>query len=387
MTYLFSVPLRRLVVDILTHKQNQSRTQNLSILTTHHIVTKIFSTRKIDYTKVLYSRIEYNSIKAPIQERHHSKMPKSNALIIAGLLSTAHAFTLPISPQQTNTNPTTLLHALKPSSSSKSSSLTRSSFLVTVPSLLFTTAATLTSNPSQANALVKGNAPPPKKQKSEVKCTNVEECQEQAEKSLAAEKEAAEKAAAEADASILKTATGTRYIDSEVGDVNSPTCRMGDSVEIYYKVLKLGKRSYDGLSGEGTVVFSRGYGLEDDEDLNAKTRKTFACTLGSPQLIAALSDAMPGMHVGTIRRISVTPQMGWEVPSKECDGGPGGKGAGGELKTDYVVVPTATMVSTESCFDKDKSPFPNSYAQQRRMAQRFDQSLIIEVELVKILEK
>merc|ERR1712071_139732 len=105
------------------------------------------------------------------------------------------------------------------------------------------------------------------------------------------------------------------------------------------------------------------------------------------QLIAALSDALPGMHLGTVRRISVSPQMGWETPSKDCDGGPGGKGAGGEIRTDYVVVPTATMVSTESCFDKEKIPFPNNYAQQRRMAQRFDQSLIMEVEMVQILNK
>jgi hypothetical protein len=62
--------------------------------------------------------------------------------------------------------------------------------------------------------------------------------------------------------------------------------------------------------------------------------------------------------------------------------GPGGQGSGGELKTDYVVVPTATMVATEICFDKSKLPFPERYDQQRRMAQRFDQSLIMEVALV-----
>lgn len=30
--------------------------------------------------------------------------------------------------------------------------------------------------------------------------------------------------------------------------------------------------------------------------------------------------------------------MGWEKPDRACDGGPGGQGAGGEIKTDYVVV-------------------------------------------------
>jgi len=81
---------------------------------------------------------------------------------------------------------------------------------------------------------------------------------------------------------------------------------------------------------------------------------------------------------------AITPQKGWERPTKICDGGPGGSGAGGDLKTDYVVVPTATMVATESCFDQTKIPFPTTYAQQRRMAQRFDQSLIMEVNVVEI---
>ena len=91
------------------------------------------------------------------------------------------------------------------------------------------------------------------------------------------------------------------------------------------------------------------------------------------------------MAVGSVRRISVTPQNGWEKNTKQCDGGPGGSGAGGELKTDYVVVPTATMVEQEACFDKTKLPFPTMYAQEGGMAQRFDQSLSVEVWLVNVL--
>ena len=71
---------------------------------------------------------------------------------------------------------------------------------------------------------------------------------------------------------------------------------------------------------------------------------------GDNQVIRALNDAVPGMAVGGLRRISVTPQNGWEKNTKSCDGGPGGSGAGGDLKTDYVVVPTATMVEQEACF-------------------------------------
>jgi hypothetical protein len=45
------------------------------------------------------------------------------------------------------------------------------------------------------------------------------------------------------------------------------------------------------------------------------------------------------------------------------------------------------MVATEVCFDKSKLPFPtNNFAEQRRMAQRFDQSLILEVELLRVVK-
>ena len=126
---------------------------------------------------------------------------------------------------------------------------------------------------------------------------------------------------------------------------------------------------------------SIGYGLEDGEDKAGV--KSFSFAVGQDDsVIGALNDGIVGQKIGSTRRISITPQMGWEKASKECDGGPGGSGSGGELKTDYVVVPTATMVATEICFDKEKRPFPKTYAEQRRMAQRFDQSLIIEVELV-----
>jgi hypothetical protein len=83
-------------------------------------------------------------------------------------------------------------------------------------------------------------------------------------------------------------------------------------------------------------------------------------------------------------KLKVRPDRGWRKPGRQCDGGPGGQGAGGDLKTDYVVVPSATVVAAEACFDTTKLPFPPGYAQQRRMAQRFDQSLILEVEVVNI---
>jgi FKBP-type peptidyl-prolyl cis-trans isomerase len=244
-----------------------------------------------------------------------------------------------------------------------------------------------------AHALVKGVSPPPPKSASleqlrPKKCTNVEECQAAAE--LREQQEREQQQANQVPA--LVTAKGTRYRDVQLkGSVvannnnnnkNDRIVTVGDDVTVYYKVLKLGKRSYDGLSGEGTVVFSRGYGFEDDE--SAPRQKSWTTTVGATNNIAAFNDAVLGMSVGGIRRLVVLPDMGWRKPGRQCDGGPGGLGAGGDLKTDYVVVPTATMVATEACLDASKQPYPNTYAQQRRMAQRFDQSLILEVEVVNI---
>jgi FKBP-type peptidyl-prolyl cis-trans isomerase len=196
--------------------------------------------------------------------------------------------------------------------------------------------------PPPAHALVKGNAPPPKKKQGERSCTNVEECQQ-----LAEEKEAAEREAA-ADQSEPPSVTqlGTRYKDVRVVPVEGGRRRAaqtGDVVELYYKVLKLGKRSYDGLSGEGTVVFSRGYGLEDDED--APRTSSFQTILGGYNTITALNDAVVGMAAGDVRRFAVTPEAGWRKPGRACDGGPGGSGAGGDLKT-YYVRPTTTHGAT-----------------------------------------
>jgi len=61
---------------------------------------------------------------------------------------------------------------------------------------------------------------------------------------------------------------GTKFLDVEGPGNSNKVAEAGDSVDMHYRVLKIGKRSYDGLSGEGTVVFPRGYALEDDDKEN-----------------------------------------------------------------------------------------------------------------------
>jgi hypothetical protein len=109
-----------------------------------------------------------------------------------------------------------------------------------------------TSIPGPANALVKGVSPPPKKSVGDKpKCTNVEECQ-----ALAEQREQELREEVEQGPPPKVTASGLRYRDLEDGI--GAVLKDGDDIQLYFKVLKLGKRSYDGLSGEGTVVFSRG---------------------------------------------------------------------------------------------------------------------------------
>jgi hypothetical protein len=128
----------------------------------------------------------------------------------------------------------------------------------------------------------------------------------------------------------MMTKGGVKYRDLTVGQ-GEQEVSSGDEVRLYFKVLKLGKRSYDGLSGEGTVVFSRGYGFEDDEDKPGT--KFFQTVVGNTANIAALNEALVGMKTDGIRRFAILPQKGWERAVAACDGGPGGSGAGGEVKT------------------------------------------------------
>ena len=217
--------------------------------------------------------------------------------------------------------------------------------------------AILSSCPQPSYALVKGNAPPPKRKVSTStstssdnqggvsdglqqlqpisKCRNVEECQEMEERLADIEaKQYAERAANNPKPKTVGVGGRTKYLDVVDSTTTATTAattidndneqvivaKLGDIATIHYKVLKIGKRSYDGLSGEGTVVFSRGYGLEDDEQLVGDHNFTF--TIGEPSIIQALNDAIPGMSVNSnsVRRIGITPQNGWEKNTIECAG-------------------------------------------------------------------
>eukprot|EP00953_Heterococcus_sp_UTEX-ZZ885_P005228 3293-Heterococcus_DN1.PRE.2 len=176
---------------------------------------------------------------------------------------------------------------------------------------------------SPASALIKGNAPPTAEerqrrklaQENEVKSRSMTEAYDAGER-----REIAMRTKAEADEVLIgeestfrTTATGVRYKDQSLGQGAEVT--KGSAVDLRYRVLKLGKRSYDGLSGEATLVFSLGYGEDDDKE------GTFITVpVGGGKLISAVDEAIVGMHVGGRRRVLVRPDrdQGWKKSDPNC---------------------------------------------------------------------
>ena len=170
---------------------------------------------------------------------------------------------------------------------------------------------------------MKGSAPPPKAAKLEKRtCKTIDECEE-----IGRKKEA--ELFDEADEeSISKTKAGDAYRDLVQGEGGGSPVQDGSVVEVKYRVLRLGKRSRDGLSGEASPIFSFGYGEDDDKE----TDTTFL-TIGSPYVVPALNEGLKGMRPGGRRRINVRPERGWKLPDSIC------------LKTytDVTIVPTTKV--------------------------------------------
>ncbi len=129
-----------------------------------------------------------------------------------------------------------------------------------------------------SNALVKGNAPPAQEeagQRSAGQSTKVLQCQRMPGDSQEGG-DAAGPGVAALTASRPKPGIahgGTKYLDS-VQEASSPpptaaaaaaVIKASDTVDVHCKVLKIRKSSFDGLSAKGTVIFSQGYALEDDD--------------------------------------------------------------------------------------------------------------------------
>jgi len=206
-----------------------------------------------------------------------------------------------------------------------------------------------------AEALVKGVAPPEgygrgggKKDLSlnadGKKITNKQEALE-----IGREREAA--LFSKEDGKFSVTEEGDRYRDEKVGE--GEEVGEGSVVNIKYRVLRLGKRSRDGLSGEASLIFSFGYGEDDDKESDM-----LAITIGETALVPALESAIYGMNEGGKRRISVRPERGWRKSDANC----GGRDIGKTVDVGTAIgLPGGAVTETESCMDNVRIPGPKTF--------------------------
>ena len=102
-----------------------------------------------------------------------------------------------------------------------------------------------------ADALVKGSAPPPKASRGEKRtCKTIDECEEVGRQRAAAAFDA------QNDQPFYTTKDGVRWRDVREG--SGGEVGRGDGVLLKYRVMRLGKRATDNLSGEASPVFSLG---------------------------------------------------------------------------------------------------------------------------------
>ena len=240
------------------------------------------------------------------------------------------------------------------------------------------TAALLLSGciPSTANALIKGSAPPPKMSgPKERKCKSIDECEALGEAARKSEQEGA-------DTTILRTTGGDRYRDLQVGE--GKTVASGDTVDIRYRVMRLGPKARDGLSGEGQTIFSFGYGEDEDNEGD-----TLPVKLSGRNLVPGVNDALLGMQPGGRRRVLVRPERGWRELTGACADGEKSLGLEATKRTSaqdgnlvFKADIGAAIESETACQNKVSQPQPKTYGAKARFGRRFDESLLVELDVV-----
>lgn len=236
------------------------------------------------------------------------------------------------------------------------------------------TAAMLPAEPSFA--LVKGSAPPPKMSApKERKCKSIDECE-----ALGEKKEQEMLASERTD--YERTSGGDRFRDLAVG--SGKAAAEGDAVAIRYRVMRLGTRARDGLSGEGQTIFSLGFGEDEDSEGD-----TLPVVLSGSNLVAGVKAALVGMQPGGRRRVLVRPERGWRDLSGQCAEGQKSLGLEAAQRTSaqtsnlvFKADIGAAIENTDACQNKISAPQPRSYGARARFGRRFDESLLVEVDLV-----
>ena len=110
--------------------------------------------------------------------------------------------------------------------------------------------------------------------------------------------------------------------------------------------------------------------------------------VGAKQLIPALDSALVGMRKGGSRRLFVVPEKGWKKINASCSAATNGASnagdasAGGLDVLGQAVVPLAEIVDNDACIEDVLLPQPRNFGAKRRLARRFDEGLLVEVEVV-----
>jgi len=205
-------------------------------------------------------------------------------------------------------------------------------------------------------------------------CKTIDECEEVGRQREAAAYDAQNQP-------FQTTKDGVRWRDVREG--SGGQVDKGDGVVLKYRVMRLGKRATDNLSGEASPVFSLGYGEDDDTE-----KDVLEAVVGGKQLIPALDSALVGMRKGGSRRLFVVPEKGWKKINASCSAttngasNAGDASAGGLDVLGQAVVPLAEIVDNGACIEDTLLPQPRNFGAKRRLARRFDEGLLVEVELV-----
>ena len=291
------------------------------------------------------------------------------------ILTSALSLSLVV-PTPPGTTPSTLTSAASATKAAEAAQIcTRRGLISTITAAAGLAAAA--GAPLPASALIKGSAPPPKMSgPKERKCKSIDECEALGEAERA-------KAAAGQDETIMRTKGGDRYRDLITGE-GSKEVAEGDAVDIRYRVMRLGPKARDGLSGEGQTIFSLGYGEDDD-----KEGDTLPLVLKGNNAVAGVNDALLGMKPGGRRRVLVRPERGWRDQTGACASGekninltPETRDTAQNANLVFKADIGAAIENVLDCQNKVSLPQPLSYGAKARFGRRFDESLLVELDVV-----
>lgn len=122
-----------------------------------------------------------------------------------------------------------------------------------------------------------------------------------------------------------------------------------------------------------------------------RVRPQLAVKLSPGELIPGVNDAIVGMQPGGRRRVLVRPERGWRIETGACKESVDAKAIGLEA-TQRTAAEGGNLVfkadigaaieNETACQNKVSQPQPRSYGAKARFGRRFDESLMVEIDLV-----